>query len=335
MTNPGYDSLSRHYFPRFFALSAIFLGGLVTTSDGAPISYQSAVIADSPYAYFRLGEASGTAADNLGSSGSGATLDGKFVGGPTLGAAGFNGGDTAAGFSGSGQYLNTGSAGGNLNSPSPYLGSFGAQMGDGNGWSLEFIFKSNSSSSTSTLFGTIDTGTAGALSLNINQSGSGSALANSFRFFLRSDDNSSVGVAFTNTSLLDNNYHHLVVSFTAAPVASSSTVTAYVDGVAQSMGTYAVRAVTTSSNFSDFDFSPLLGALNNRGALGTNSAMSGTFDEFALFNTALTPSQVLTHYNAVPEPSASWFLGLAITGLVIFRRRKDSHRYGSRLSCSK
>jgi hypothetical protein len=56
-----------------------------------PINYQGIILADSPAGYWRLGEPSGTAADNLGSGG--AANDGTYVGSPTLGAAGAIAGD--------------------------------------------------------------------------------------------------------------------------------------------------------------------------------------------------------------------------------------------------
>ena len=69
------------------------------TAPAATTSYASTVLSDSPLAYYRLGEASGTAA----ADGSGNGHAGSYSGAVTLGAAGLvSGSDTAADFSGGG-----------------------------------------------------------------------------------------------------------------------------------------------------------------------------------------------------------------------------------------
>lgn len=69
------------------------------------VAYADAVLADSPTLYWRLGEASGTTAANLGS----ASGDGTYAGSPTLGQAGLLPGDadTCPKFNGS--YVDGGS----------------------------------------------------------------------------------------------------------------------------------------------------------------------------------------------------------------------------------
>ncbi len=64
-----------------------------------PADYSNAVLAQTPVGYYRLGEASGPTANNLGPSG----IDGTYSG-PTLGAAGQSGSETAADFNGSTDY---------------------------------------------------------------------------------------------------------------------------------------------------------------------------------------------------------------------------------------
>jgi hypothetical protein len=76
----------------------------ITVTGGGGASYSSTVLADSPLAYWRLGESSGaTAAD---ASGNGRT--GNYVNSPTLGAGGALGSDpnTAASFNGIDEYVN-------------------------------------------------------------------------------------------------------------------------------------------------------------------------------------------------------------------------------------
>ena len=77
---------------------------ITATSSGGGTGYSQTVLADSPRAYWRLGEASGTSAADA--SGNGRT--GSYVASPTLGVPGALTGDsnTAVGFNGSSQYVN-------------------------------------------------------------------------------------------------------------------------------------------------------------------------------------------------------------------------------------
>ena len=80
--------------------------------------YQATVLADSPTAYWRLGEAAGITAANLGSLG--AAVDGTYIGSPTLGSNGqiTNDVDTAVTFDGATQQVNIPDAAGlNLGGP--------------------------------------------------------------------------------------------------------------------------------------------------------------------------------------------------------------------------
>lgn len=78
------------------ATKMFFAGGGVDLAA----AYAAEVMADSPVAYWRLGEASGTTAeDETGSH------NGTYAGSPTLGATGIFAGDSAAGFNGSTQYV--------------------------------------------------------------------------------------------------------------------------------------------------------------------------------------------------------------------------------------
>ncbi len=68
------------------------------------MAYADVVLADSPLAYYRLGESSGTTMTD--SSGNG--RHGTYVGSPTLGAAGLVPGDTCADFDGVNDYAAAG-----------------------------------------------------------------------------------------------------------------------------------------------------------------------------------------------------------------------------------
>jgi len=81
---------------------------MMAASAGAP-SFASAIAADSPVAWWRLAESSGTNADNVGSGG----IDGTYAGGYTLGDASIVGdvGDAAVTLNGTNGYVEAGTAG--------------------------------------------------------------------------------------------------------------------------------------------------------------------------------------------------------------------------------
>jgi hypothetical protein len=77
---------------------------ITAQSSGGSPTYSQAVLADSPLAYWRLGEASGTSAADA----SGNNRTGSYLNTPTLGAPGALSGDanTAVGFDGTNEYVN-------------------------------------------------------------------------------------------------------------------------------------------------------------------------------------------------------------------------------------
>jgi hypothetical protein len=77
---------------------------ITAQSSGGGASYNDTVLADSPAAYWRLGEASGTTAADA----SGNNRSGSYLNTPTLGVAGALSGDsnTAVGFNGTNEYVN-------------------------------------------------------------------------------------------------------------------------------------------------------------------------------------------------------------------------------------
>lgn len=110
-------------------------------------------------------------------------------------------------------------------------------------------------------------------------------------------------------TMLDGNFHHLVATYDAA----SGVKAIYVDGIQRLSATY-----TPGTGFAtDVGQSLIIGGLT---AAGYN--IQGTLDEVALYNSALSSADILTHYQnvqaggnyfAVPEPS---MVMLSITGLV-------------------
>jgi RHS repeat-associated protein len=74
----------------------------LTAQRAAPPDYEQIVMGDGPVAYWRLGEASGTTANDETTN----NLDGTYNGGPTLGASGVTQDDTAVHLDGVNDYIN-------------------------------------------------------------------------------------------------------------------------------------------------------------------------------------------------------------------------------------
>ena len=111
----------------------------------------------------------------------------------------------------------------------------------------------------------------------------------------------------TPVGVSTNAWHHLV--FTR----DGTAVKLYLDG-AQVISVTSTITFGTSSRMVLGDRPADLGTLNP----------AGFFDEFAIYNTALTPGQVTAHYLAsLPEPGgATALLGIGATALVRRRQRK-------------
>ena len=114
---------------------------------------------------------------------------------------------------------------------------------------------------------------------------------------------SGVAVTLTSTGLVpdDGGWHHIVMT------RSSNTYTIYIDGSSAGSG-------TDSSTISATAYPLFIGADN--GGSGVAHQYVGSFDEAAVYNTALSAARILAHYNAgigVVAPTAA-FSGTPLTG---------------------
>ena len=241
------------------------------------MGYADEVLADSPAAYWRLGEASGiTAADASGNGRAGTytpNSGGSWTGG-TLGQAGALAGDAdaAALFNGSGGHaLLAASA----------LGNSPAE------WTLEAWVKAAAQSNRFAL--ALGRGTATNPFIGI---GSGITTTSALRINYRSDAGATQIGAEGGTAF-DGAWHHLAYTFAAG------TARGYVDGV---------EVVTVGP-------AVVLGAITldrtAAGALVRTSAglfLAGAIDEAAVYATALSAARILAHYNAGVTAAAGGLL---------------------------
>jgi len=254
---------------------AILIVLSVSAAWAASTGFRDAVLADTPDAYYRLGETSGTvaaeAADPL--------LNGTYVGSPTLGIAGSGTGDTAVTFNGASQAVR-------LDNFAPY----GSRLATS---TYEFVLKTTTTAQ-GFIFGQTNTGTATAVSVQLNTGASGTAATGATRFFLRAQDGTAYGASFVNAALYGGGYVHLVFSYDRA-----TGLKVYVNGVQQTLSVV-LNTITGASTFANFTQPLHVAALNNRGTITGYADV--TLDEVALYPVALSATAVAAHYAAFTAP---------------------------------
>ena len=355
--------MTRDQIVSMAALAACGVLATAMTAQAAPMLYQSEVTGDTPYVYYRFGEVpvanNGQVTDSSGNSRHGTYYVGSA--GPVATTSGTGTAtDPAVSFPGTG----TGATGSYVGSP---IRNFGTSVGAS---SYEFLYKTNAGFdplNRQSLFGVFDPSTAPTdVEVTLNSLGNDATdsdpntagnqgWANTTRLYITGADNDAIGVHFTNPTLYDGNYHHLVFTFDRStmqwtdpdgegplgPVPSGG-FAAYVDGEPQQLTFQVVRNTTTSSGtitadpdalpdgFSAFDFDPTLAARNVRSATLPATAVQRlanvTLDEAALYNRVLSAGEVLAHAQAagtyVPEPGSLALVGAAALGML--RRRRNA-----------
>lgn len=243
----------------------------VSMMRAGAVDYANAVLADSPTAYWRLGESSGTvASDEL------ATNDGTYLNTPTLGVAGAVAGDTAITLNGASQFYNV-----------PSISAFSFIQNTAI-FTIEFWIKfTNPAIRKAVMSNTI----------YASQKGFFIVLENGVNFGTKAlrvallNGSGTVGVDFrtADNAITDSNWHHVVITHTAAANNSSAI---YIDGVSQSITTTTFNTVSTG----DSTYPLYVGAGNKNGSPW--NPVVGSMDEVAIYPTALAEARILAHYNA-------------------------------------
>jgi hypothetical protein len=240
--------------------------GTPTPTPG-PGRYRSAVLADNPVAYWRLGESSGaTAADER------IAHPGSYVGSPTLGAAGALTGDpnTVVRLNGSNQYVNV-----------PDAGAFSSEAGASGKLSLEAWVNVTSLPTSASQFGTViskGSGSGYEYALRVKSDGL-------IELILWSPGGSTYqSVATAAGMVATGTWYHLV-----GTCDNGVACRIYVNGVER--GTRTTGWGTKVPG----DTSSVLSI----GRRGDNvQYLAATIDEVAVYNTVLSSSAVLAHFSA-------------------------------------
>lgn len=289
----------------FLALVVGVLANLVSATAKADLV--SSVVADSPVAYFRLSETSGTSVSS--SVGSLTGVVGSDVGlnasGPSF--VGFGPSNSAASFIGTttGSFIDVGTS---LSTSLSGSGAISLEL-----WASNIATAGTKVGAFVGLLQGNGTSTTGA---NITFDALGR---------VRIGGRSSLGDGFqagSNVSLtgLTNSPIHVVGVLDFA----NKQILTYVNG--ELKDTVSGR-VWGSTSFTPGAGRSVIGGVAN-GLTDYASNFNGTLDEVAFYNTGLTSAQVLTHYNAafsptaVPEPSSLVLFGIEGAAVAWGRKRK-------------
>ena len=230
------------------------IGAGFAAAAAAANGYRSTILADSPVAYYRLGESSGTtASDETGN------YDATYVASPTLGETGAISGDSSTSVllaSASSQYAEIDS---NL-SITAYP------------FTIEAWVKTTATAEGVVGSFVVNTTNNQMFALRVSASGIAYTFAR----------NTSGVLAESTTAVNDGNWHHIVAVF-----AASNDRIIYVDGAAED--THAANVTLPAIN----RFS-----IGRLGDTSPGAYFNGTVDEVAVYDTALSASTILAHYNA-------------------------------------
>jgi hypothetical protein len=256
--------------------------GVTQQAGAAQTSYSALVTARNPLAYLMLDETSGTTAADSSQS---ASHPGTFGTGVTLGQ------------SSAGAVLNTAMKTNGTATPITIAGSSEFDnIGTGD-FSVEMWFNTSNITTREDLFN--------HKGVNATDSDLGIQLSSQTADRLSIFHSTSGFTISSTVPVTANTWHHLALT----RVGATGAETLYLDG--NVIGS-ATDLLTLNTNGGPM-------TIGNKTS-GTPRIFTGSIDEFAFYNSALTPAEVQAHIAAVPEPAT---LGLLATGsLALLARRR-------------
>lgn len=284
------------------------LAASAVSAGGGGSTYATEVLADSPFAYWRLGEASGTTAvDEQGGH------DGTYAGSPTFGATALVKGDDATTFDGSDDRVDVGT-----------LGTFGSQAST-NGFTIELWLRW-SGGGENHVFGYITSTDLIQVSHGYHQGGGSHSSDGVISCQVRGSEGNLKGRITAGTQYNDGLWHHVVVTWAGGAVDPDI----YVDG---SLDNGAAVGNGLGVTLSDLPYAAQIACRNNVGT--PEDFFAGDVDEVAIFTSALSVARVEAHwaaafndYTAPALPATRTFDTVAYDGLVDFCGSDDeAHPY--------
>jgi len=237
-----------------------------------PPGYASTILADHPLSYFRLDETSGTIAHDYAGGNNGNYYDVELAQPGAL----FVNPDFAVTF---------------LGVTNSYVGDIGTNAIDFSGTTAEFSIEAWANGGSDQISGAavIAKGTGNVGANNATEQFAIGINTGVYRFFVR-DKKGNIAAADAQTGP-DGNWHYLV----GVCDEIGGTITLYIDGSVAGSGGF---SSLVSAGILDSHDAVSIGAERSGVLPPYDWAYKGTIDEVAIYNTALTFSQVQTHYAA-------------------------------------
>ncbi|CAN5624941.1 hypothetical protein BH09VER1_BH09VER1_14070 [soil metagenome] len=290
-------------------LFMVCAGALPASAD----PYSDAVLADNPLVYFRFSETSGTSVANAGSvpltgmASVGTVLVGAPGPGPSNGYEGFTNNTSATIAKGTNIAIGT-------TSPSALDPSLKTALNGASGITVGLWFNASAltSSGGQALFQIPIAGTSSGQTLSI--SSTGALVAGG-----RATSTNSFGSATFAPTLTADTWYNVVTVFNYA----SQTISLYLNGT--QVGSQQTISAWAGSNTFTFGSSPGYLSL---GSLDTNFGQSfgGSLDEVAIYNSALSSTDIAAQYAAaVPEPSSMALTGAGLSCIFGFMLRRKRY----------
>lgn len=250
------------------------------------MAYSDEVLADSPFAYWRLDETSGTVAADATTN----AADGTYVDTPTLGQTSEANLGTSVLFEGSATAGDNESVSIATTAGTTDFATFGSALDTG-AYTLEFWVNTTSVQTFMAVVGiansTPNLGDATLFTFWMNFS-----TADDHKMRVRDDGGVQAEIDFTFANLNDGNWHHVVIRDTPTDGTSRGV---FIDG---SSVTFTGSATLTGAT-SDFQHTFRIGCQDERGTL--NDFFQGRLDEVAVYQSILSNARIQAHFDAGVE----------------------------------
>lgn len=162
------------------------------------------------------------------------------------------------------------------------------------GFSVSFWINTTTATAFTQLFGVLNSSDGTALAVDLNRPASGGT-----QFYVRASLNQYVNGA-TTAPIYNQRWQHVAMVVqpqSVLPASYDNYMQVYING--QSAPLTFTGNLTNTSTFTNFQFAPFLGALNNRG--NAASFANAAIDEFAVFTRPLSQAEIQSHLDAMPR----------------------------------
>ena len=285
-------NLKKNRLPLAASVAAGIVYLSINPASAATTAYRNLVLGDNPLVYYEFDETSGLTANNSGSLG--AARDGAISGSVTLNQSSFAQGGTAYDFVGG------------------HVQALAALPNSLTEWTVEAWVNYTKNSAANLVSNDLG-GWNNDVLIGLRPE-AGAAGIPAGNFGVSQQGNPGTTRDTPSAALAASEWHHVAV--VGSTLAGNLTV--YFDGVQVAQDASLANGVTFNGADGFGSAHLAVGAAREGGSL--NRVFGGLIDEVAIYDSALTASDLLARTTVVPEPGSALLLSLG--GLVLMRRRR-------------